>query len=89
MVKINGLITLSKYPIKYVKLVFVSTNFEITILSTLTSHILTDYFAPENCSFATFVSTLSDLNIIIVSKKNLPVETYDSSNDFNLYSKLT
>ena len=46
MVKINGLITLSKYPIKYVELVFVSTNFEITILSSLTSQILTGYFAP-------------------------------------------
>ena len=37
--KINGLITLSKYPIKYLELVFVSTNFEITTLSTLSSGI--------------------------------------------------
>ena len=32
-VKINGPKTLSKYPIKYLELVFVSTDFEITILS--------------------------------------------------------
>ena len=36
-IKTNGLITLSKYPIKYLQLVFVLINFEITILSTLTS----------------------------------------------------
>ena len=30
--KTNGLITLSKYPVKCLELVLVSTNFEITIL---------------------------------------------------------
>ena len=39
-IKTNGLITLSKYLIKYLELNFVSINFEITILSTLTSQIL-------------------------------------------------
>ena len=36
-IKTNDLITLSKYSIKHLELVFVLTNFEITILSTLTS----------------------------------------------------
>ena len=35
--KTNGLITLYKYTVKYLELVFVSTNFEIIILPTLTS----------------------------------------------------
>ena len=37
--KTNGFISLSKYPIKYLELVLVLNNFEITILSTLTSQI--------------------------------------------------
>ena len=32
IIKTNGLIALSKYSIKYLELVFVSINFEITIL---------------------------------------------------------
>ena len=39
-IKANSLITSSKYPIKYLKLIFVSINFETTILLTLTSQIL-------------------------------------------------
>ena len=35
IIRNNGLIALSKYPIKYFELVFVLTNFEITILSGL------------------------------------------------------
>ena len=31
VIKTNGLMVLSKYPIKYLQLVFVLTNFEITI----------------------------------------------------------
>ena len=38
-IKADGLKTLSKYPIKYLELVFVSINFEITILSTSSSKI--------------------------------------------------
>ena len=38
-IKTNGVITLSKYLIKYLELVFVSTNFEMTIFSTLKSQI--------------------------------------------------
>ena len=38
-IKFIGLKTLSKCPIKCLELVFVSTNFEITILSRLTSQI--------------------------------------------------
>ena len=33
----NGLITSSKYPIKYLELFFVVTNFEVSILSKLAS----------------------------------------------------
>ena len=45
IIKTHGLIVLSKYPIKYLELVFVLTNFEITILSTLTSQIFIDFSA--------------------------------------------
>ena len=38
-------IDLSKYPIKYSELVFVLTNFEITILSTLLSQTCIGLFA--------------------------------------------
>ena len=40
IIKTNGLIIILNFtPIKYLELVFVSINFEITILSTLTSQI--------------------------------------------------
>ena len=45
IIKTNGLIALPKYLIKYLKLVFDSINFEITILSTLTSQIFIGFFA--------------------------------------------
>ena len=45
IIKTNGLLSLSKYPIKYSELVFILINFEITILSTLTSHIFIGFFA--------------------------------------------
>ena len=38
-IKTNGLITSSKYPIKYLESVFVLINFETNMLSTLTSRI--------------------------------------------------
>ena len=43
--KTTGLTVLSQYPIKYLELVFVLTNFEIAILSTLTSQIFVGLFA--------------------------------------------
>ena len=39
IIKTNGLKSLSEYPIKYLESIFVLTNFEITILSTLTFQI--------------------------------------------------
>ena len=39
--------TLLKYPIKYLDLVFVSTNFEMTILSTLTFQICIGFLRHE------------------------------------------
>ena len=44
--KTYGLITLSKYPMNYLELPFVLTNFEISILSTLTFQIFTGNYAP-------------------------------------------
>ena len=44
IIKTNSLISLSKYPIKYSGLVFVLTNFEITILARLTSQIFIVFF---------------------------------------------
>ena len=41
----NGLITSSKYPVRYLGLVFCSNNFEATVLSTLTSQVFIDFFA--------------------------------------------
>ena len=45
IIKTNGLIDLSTHPIKYLELVFVLTNIEIIILSTLTSQISIGFFA--------------------------------------------
>ena len=42
--KTTGLTVLSEYPIKYLELVFILTNFEIAILSTLTSQIFVGLF---------------------------------------------
>ena len=52
-IKTNYLIT-SKYPVKYSELVFVSTNFEITILSKLTSQML--FFCSIKFFFCYFCS---------------------------------
>ena len=46
--KTKDLINLSKYPTKYLELVFVSTNFEINILSTLISRKTCDLDLPLN-----------------------------------------
>ena len=44
IIKTNGLMVLSKHPIKFLELVFVLTNFEVTILSTLTSQMFMGLF---------------------------------------------
>ena len=46
-IKTNRLMILLKYPIKYLDLVFVSTNFEMTILSTLTFQICIGFLRHE------------------------------------------
>ena len=43
------------------KLVFVSINFEITILSTLTSENVIGFFVAENVSFAIFSLQISTI----------------------------
>ena len=45
VIKINGLIALSDCPIKYLELVFILTNFEITISSTLTFQVSIGFLA--------------------------------------------
>ena len=45
IIKTNGLIVLSKYSVKYLELIFVLPNFEITILSTLTAQVFVGFFA--------------------------------------------
>ena len=65
----------SKYPVKYLELFFVSTNFEMNILSTLTSQVFTGFFvAPQNSSFATFV--LLNFNTIIPTKNFVAIIFY-------------
>ena len=54
IIKTNALIVLSKYLFKYLELVFVLINFEITILSTLTSQIFTGFFCRINFFFCFF-----------------------------------
>ena len=65
--KTNDLVTLSKYSIKYLELVFAVTNFGITILSTITSQIYFGFLEQWIFSLATFVSP--NLNILISAKK--------------------
>ena len=66
--KTNGLITLSKYPVKCLELVLVSTNFEITILSTLTSQIFIGFFYSIKFFFCYFC--LSRSQQYYTTKKN-------------------
>ena len=58
IIKTNGLIALSRYPIKYLELDFVSINFKITILSTLTSQMLLLF-----CRIKTFLLLFLSLQI--------------------------
>ena len=52
--KTHRFITSSKYPIKYLELVFVLINFEMTILSTLTSQIFIVFFCIIKSLFCYF-----------------------------------
>ena len=45
MSKTNGLLVLSKYPIKYLELLIILTDFEVTILSTLTSQVFIGFYS--------------------------------------------
>ena len=61
-IKTNGLITLSNYLIKYLELLFVSINFEITVLSASTSQIfrifctnqISNYYTIKSFAFIIF-----------------------------------
>ena len=58
-IKTNNLLTLSEYLVKYLELVFVSTNFEITILSILTSQIFIGFFSSKKFFFCYFYHSKS------------------------------
>ena len=62
-IKTNGLITSSKYPITSLELIYVLTNFEMTILSTLTLKFLLA-FLHHKIPVVTFV--VPTLKIIIL-----------------------
>ena len=49
---------------EYLELVFVSTYFETTILSTLTSQMFIGFFSSKNISFATFVTPNHNITIL-------------------------
>ena len=95
-IKTNGLITLSNYPIKYLELVFVSTYFEMTILSTLTSGFFFFFFF--FCTIKYFFSyfyfaksqhyyTINKIFVITfwLIDRNLFLRIYYSSSDINPY----
>ena len=56
-IKTNGFITSSKYPIKHLDFFFLSTNFEMTILSILTSNFY-KLFCAVKLFFCYQISTL-------------------------------
>ena len=70
---------LSKYPIIELELVFVLTNFEVTILTAKTSQIFIAFFAAYNFFLLPF-SLCQNLNIITLWKKKkknfLAINTY-------------
>ena len=65
IIKSNCLIALSKYPIQYLESVFVLTNFEITILSTLIFQIFIGFLQNE-----TFLLLFLSLQILIYYTMN-------------------
>ena len=71
-IKTNGTATLSKYPFEYLELVFVSSYFEIAILSTLTYQIFVVF------STITFIFAILSLIIptLVYCQKNLLIIFY-------------
>ena len=59
-IKTNGIITSSKYPIRYFELFFVSIDFEIIVLSTSTSQVLTGSYCTIKLFFCYFCYTRSE-----------------------------
>ena len=58
-IKTNGLKALSKYPIRYLKLAFVLTNFQMTMLLTYTKFNIPNsygFFCTIKCFFCFFLS---------------------------------
>ena len=97
-IKTNCLITISKYPIKQLELVFVSTNFEITNLSNfinITSQISLGFFEPYifsfcfllSCQISTLLYYQKKIFVIIfkLADTNIFLRIYYSSSHFDLY----
>ena len=95
IIKTNGLISLSKYPIKYLELVLVLTDFEITILRTLSFRMFIG-FLQHNFFFLFLSLQISTLLyyqkhfviIFYLIDTNIFVKVFYSSNGFDLYLKL-
>ena len=90
----NGLITLSKYPTKYLESFFVLTNFEMTILLTSTSQIFIVFFCTIKFFFFFFCLTKCQhcntmkkvfANIFYLIDMNIFLRIYYSSSEFDLY----
>ena len=73
-IKTNGLKALSKYPIRYLKLAFVLTNFKMTMLLTYTKFNIPNsygvFFCTMTCFFSFFYLTKSQsyytIKVIII-----------------------
>ena len=82
------------YHFKYLELVFVSTNFEKTILLTLTSQIFIVFFCTIKFFFCSFCLVKSQhfysikKNCVIIFS-NIFLRIYYSSSDFDLYLEMT
>ena len=98
IIKTNGLIDLSNFiPIKYLELVFVSINFQISVLSTLTSQILLGFFSGIKLFFYLFLSL--QISPLVCYEKKFMIVFYLTdisiflkilycSSDFDLYKEL-
>ena len=98
IIKTNGLIALSNFiPIKYLELVFVSINFQISVLSTLTSQILLGFFSGIKLFFYLFLSL--QISPLVCDEKKFMIVFYLTdisiflkilycSSDFDLYKEL-
>ena len=67
IIKINGLMSLSIYPVKYLELDFVLTNFKITILLIITSQVFIGFLQQK--TFLLLLLSLQILTLLYYEKK--------------------